>query len=363
MTKIMRMIALVTLLALALGACAAPTPEPAKPATQEPAKPAAPDPTKPAEEPKPTEVPAKPFRVAVIMPSSISDLAFSQSIYDALVGIQKEMGGPEKFEFVYSENLFKVDDAAAAIRDYASQGYDLVIAHGSQYGTSLREIAPDFPNTAFAHGTTNRTFADEGVKNVYAYEAASNEGGYVNGVMAAKLTKSKIVGIVGPIDVGDAKLYIEGFEKGVRETDPSITILKVFTGSFGDVALAREAADAHIAAGADVLIGTGQMVVGAIAAVDEQGGKVLWIGTQANQTKLAPKVIVANQVYDWQVVLREIIANVKKGQLGGQAFVITLKNKGLYMAYNEDFDRLGEVKAEAEATVKGIVEGTINAVP
>lgn len=361
MTKLVRIFALFTLLALALGACATPTPEPAQPpAAQEPA---APEPTQPAEEPKPTEVPAEPFRVAVIMPSSISDLAFSQSMYDALVGIQEEMGGPEKFEFVYSENMFKVDDAAAAIRDYASQGYDLVIAHGSQYGTSLREIAPDFPETAFAHGTTNRTFADEGVKNVYAYEAASNEGGYVNGVMAAKLTKSKIVGIVGPIDVGDAKLYIEGFEKGVRETDPSVQILKVFTGSFGDVALAREAADAHIAAGADVLIGTGQMVVGAIAAVDEQGGNVLWIGSQASQTKLAPNVIVANQIYDWKVVLREILGKIEQGQLGGEAFVVTLENKGLYMEFNEGFARLDEVKADAEAAVQGIIDGSIDALP
>ena len=303
------------------------------------------------------------LRVAVIMPSSITDLAFSQSIYDALVKIQEERGGEENFEFVYSENMFQVDDAAAAIRDFASQGYDIVIAHGSQYGTSVQEIAPDFPETVFAHGTTNRTFVDEGITNVYAYEAASNEGGYVNGVMAAKLTQSNIVGIVGPIDVGDAKLYIEGFEKGVRDTDPNIQILKVFTGSFGDVALAREAADAHISAGADVLIGTGQMVVGAIAAVEEEEGRVLWLGTQSSQTNLAPDIIVANQIYDWSVTLREILDKVENGQLGGEALLITLANEGLYMEYNEDFARLDEVRADAEAAVQGIIDGSIDALP
>ena len=98
------------------------------------------------------------FRVAVIMPSAINDLAFSQSMYDALITLQEEMGGEEAMELVYSDNMFVVDDAAAAIRDYASQGYDLIIAHGSQYGSSLREIAPDFPETSFAHGTTVDTF-------------------------------------------------------------------------------------------------------------------------------------------------------------------------------------------------------------
>jgi basic membrane lipoprotein Med (substrate-binding protein (PBP1-ABC) superfamily) len=129
--------------------------------------------------------------------------------------MQAEMGGPDKMELVYSENMFVVDDAAAAIRDYASQGYDLVIAHGSQYGSSLREIAPDFP-TSFAWGTTVRYFVDEGITNVFAYEAASDEGGYVNGVMAASSPKSNVIGVVGPIETGDAKLYIDGFVAGAQ---------------------------------------------------------------------------------------------------------------------------------------------------
>ena len=154
----------------------------------------------------------KPFRVAVVMPSAINDLAFSQSMYDALMRIQTEMGGPDKFEIVYSENMFVVEDAAAAIRDYASQGYDLVIAHGSQYGDSLQEIAPDFPKTSFAYGTTAETFDQP---NIFAYEAASQEGGYVNGVLAATLSTSNMIGVVGPIEVGDAKLYVDGFKAGV----------------------------------------------------------------------------------------------------------------------------------------------------
>jgi len=182
---------LLVLLALLISACGGPATE--APAVEEPA----------AEEPAAAEAPAeqpaaeeKPFRVAVIMPSAINDLAFSQSMYDALARIQEEMGGPDKMELVYSESMFVVDDAAAAIRDYASQGYDLVIAHGSQYGSSLREIAPDFPDTAFAHGTTVDTFVDEGISNVFAYEAASDQGGYVNGVIAGKLTKSNVIGVV-----------------------------------------------------------------------------------------------------------------------------------------------------------------------
>jgi basic membrane lipoprotein Med (substrate-binding protein (PBP1-ABC) superfamily) len=297
------------------------------------------------------------LRVAVIMPSTTTDLAFSQSMYDALLKIQDDMGGPEKMELVYSENMFVVDDAAAAIRDYASQGYDLIIAHGSQYGSSLKEIAPDFPTTAFAHGTTVDTFVDEGISNVFAYEAASEEGGYVNGVMAGKMTKSNVIGVVGPIETGDAKLYIDGFVAGVNASNPDAQVNVNYIGSFSDVALASEAASTHISAGADVLTGSAQMVVGAIGKAEENN--VLWFGTQASQTSLAPSVVVANQIYDWTVVLNDIIDQMDDEIYGGKAYVITLENGGQVIEFNPDFDLPADVKQLAEDTIQGIKDGSI----
>jgi basic membrane lipoprotein Med (substrate-binding protein (PBP1-ABC) superfamily) len=94
----------------------------------------------------------EPFRIAVIMPSATTDTAFSQSMWQALKSVQADMGGESAVELVYSENMFKVPDAAAAVRDYAGQGYNLIVAHGSQYGSFVEEIAPDFPETAFAWG-------------------------------------------------------------------------------------------------------------------------------------------------------------------------------------------------------------------
>ena len=300
------------------------------------------------------QAPAKKFRVAVVMPSAINDLAFSQSMYDALVRIQQEMGGPDKFEFVYSENMFVVDDAAAAIRDYATQGYDLVIAHGSQYGSSLQEIAPDFPKTSFAWGTTADTF---GQPNIFAYEAASQEGGYVNGVLAATLSTSDVIGVVGPIETGDAKLYVDGFKAGVLATKPNATVNVNYIGSFSDTALAAEAANTHIAAGADVMTGTAQMVVGAIGKAQE--ANALWFGTQSNQSSLAPKIVVASQVYHWEVALREIISLIKAGTLGGKSFKANLANGGEVIEFNPDYKLSADAKALADKTIQGIKDGSI----
>jgi basic membrane protein A len=296
---------------------------------------------------------AGPFKVAVVTPSAINDLAFSQSMYDALVTIQGEMG-EDNFQFVISDSMFVVDDAAAAIRDYASEDYDLILAHGSQYGSALKEIAPDFPETSFAWGTAGDTFD---IPNIFAYEAFSQEGGYVSGVLAAALTKSNVIGVVGPVEVGDAKLYVDGFVAGVKATNPDVTVNVNYTGSFSDVAMASEAAQTHIGAGADVMSGSAQMVVGAVGVAKEKG--VLWFGTQADQASLAPDIVVACQVYDWTVVVRDIISLVQEGTLGGKAYALSLENKGLVMSYNPGYDLPADIKAQGEAAAKGIVDGTV----
>ena len=140
------------------------------------------------EEPAVAEI--EPIRVALVMPSTTTDLAWSQSIYDSLVELQ-ESYGEDNFEIAFTENMFNVTDAAAAIRDYADSGYNLVIAHGAQYGTSLFELAPDFPDTSFAWGTTTNTGEEEGVTNVFAYEPRAEEGGYVTGVSGCQSDGSR----------------------------------------------------------------------------------------------------------------------------------------------------------------------------
>ena len=159
--------------------------------------------------------------------------------------------------------------------------------------------------------------------------------------------------MVGPIETGDAKLYVDGFVAGATATNPDITVNVNYIGSFSDVALASEAANTHISAGADVLTGTAQMVVGAIGVAEEN--EALWFGTQSNQTSLAPSIVVANQVYHWEVVLNEMLDLIDAGTLGGQSFVIDLANGGEVMEYNDAF----EIPAIAEETVQGIIDGSI----
>lgn len=332
-SKFTRMITLIVLVAILAAGCA--------PAAEAPAE----------------EESTQPFKVAIVMPSSITDMAFSQSMYEGLKQVQAEMGGESAMEIAYSENLFVVPDAAAAIRDYAAKGFNLVIAHGSQYGTSIEQIAPDFPETSFAWGTSLDTFQASGINNVFAYQAEAQQGGYVLGTIAALMSETGVIGETGPVDAGDAKLYIEGFQKGAEAAKPGTKVSITYTGSFSDVSLMATAAETHIAAGADMLTGSSQSVVGAIGVCKDKG--VYWFGTQWDQTSLAPEAVVASQVYDWTGIVEDMISSVQAGVMGGKAYTLTFKNGGLVIAYNEAITVPDDVKAAADAAIAGINDGTI----
>lgn len=298
------------------------------------------------------------FRVAALMPSATNDLAFSQSMYDALLAIQAELG-EDAFEFTVQDSTYIVDDAAVALRDWAASGdYQLVIAHGSQYGPIVEELAAEFTDVSFAWGTRQDTF---GMDNVYSYAAASDEGGYFNGVLAARLTETGVVGLVGPIEVGDGKLYADGFANGVASVNEEIEVNIVFIGSFSDVPLATEAAETHIANGADILTGTAQMVVGPIAVA--VANDVLWFGSDASQDDLSEDIGVAFQIYKWEVLLLDMISNIKEGILGGEYYKLTLANEGLVMEYDKDFEISEALQAIADETIAGIIAGDIVPIP
>ena len=307
--------------------------------------------TEPTTDEPTTEEPTteEPFMIAVVAPSTVSDLAWTQALADGLYRLEES----QQLELAFSESLFVVEDAGAAIRDYADQGYDLIIAHGTQYGGSIQEIAPDFPETSFAYGTSTDTFD---MPNVYAYTADAEEGGYVNGIMAAALTDAGI-GVVGPVEAGDAKLYVDGFIEGAT-AGGSTDVTATYTGSFGDVALASEAASAFVANGAGVLTGTSQSVVGAVGVAAENG--IPFFATQSNQTQLAPDLIVASHVYHFEVILDTIISQIRAGTYGGESFGLTYANGGFVLEFNDGFELDPTVKTLGEETVAAIIAGDID---
>lgn len=292
--------------------------------------------------------------IAVVLPSTKDDLSWSQGMVEGVYAVQKELG-EDKVEVAISERLGSPTDAGAAIRQYASQGYNIIIAHGSQYQAVLDEIAPDFPKTSFAYGTG---FAAH--DNVFAYDPQSQEGAYLQGIIAGKITKSNIIGIVGPIEAGDAIKYNQGFVQGVKSVNPDADVRIAYTGGFGDIAKASELAKAQIDAGADVLTGTAQQTVGAIKATAEKPG-VYWLGNDMDQSSLAPDTVLSAQVYNWKGVVMQMINFRKDGKVGGEHITLSLKSGDISLSFNSKTSSVipADVMALVDKAKADIISGAL----
>lgn len=303
-----------------------------------------------AEQPKETEK----IKIALILPSTIDDLAWSQSMYEGVQKIQEKMG-KDKVELAVSERLGKPVDAGAAIRQYATQDFDIIIAHGSQYQGVVKEVAAEFPKITFAYGT-----AFESGPNIFAYDAEAQDGAYLMGIIAAKMSKSKIVGIVGPVEAGDAIKFNKGFELGVLAADPSIKARIAYTGSFNEIVKAGEVAKTHMDSGADMLTGTSQQAVGAIKAAAGKPG-VYWFSNDMDQSNLAPDTVLASQTYDWEKIITKVIELRKQGTIGGQSMTLSYTDGTLELKYNPKLvDKIPQdVKDAVEKAKQDIISGAL----
>ncbi|HEY8875555.1 MAG TPA: BMP family ABC transporter substrate-binding protein [Desulfosporosinus sp.] len=94
--------------------------------------------------PAPEAAKTEKIRIALVLPATVDDLAWGQSMVEGLKAVQNTMG-KDKVEIATSEKLGNAVDAGSAIRQYATQGYDIIIAHGSQYQSVLTEITKRLP--------------------------------------------------------------------------------------------------------------------------------------------------------------------------------------------------------------------------
>lgn len=293
--------------------------------------------------------------IAMIFPSTIDDMAWSQSMYEGVMNLQEELGEERISEISYSENLYDAVQVGSAMREYAPN-YDIVIAHGAQYQNIVDDVARDFPDTTFAYGTSYNAMHD----NVYAYDPHAEEGAYIAGIIAAHVTESGVVGVIGPVEAGDAIKYNTGFIQGVESVDPDIEIKVGYTGSFGDTVAAREMAETQISEGADVLTGSAQQTVGAIRAAAEEEG-VYWLSTDIDQSSLAPDTVIASQSLDFKEVVRYMIEARADGVYGGEHLPLSFENGFLTYDFNEELAHLidDELQALIDETMEKIKSGEI----
>lgn len=304
--------------------------------------------------PEPAKAAPGAFKVAILLPGPADDGGWSQSGYEGLKLIEKELGA----EVAYTANVPEAESEQEKItHQYAADGFNFIIGQGGEYVTAFETVAKEFPQTRFVvvtdYAGNNKNFGAVGIR--------PEEAGYLAGVVAALKTKTNKVAYIGGEEYASGTAEVSGFEKGVKAVNPAVEVTITWVESWSDQDKAKEIALAQIAAGADVLAVDADIAGLAALEVAEQKG-IKTIGWVQDQHELAPKTMLTSVLQQVPVMLLKSATLVRQGRWEGKQYTFGLQEgvAGLAPFY-------GALTPEEEARVKqaqeDIITGKINILP
>jgi len=260
-----------------------------------------------------------------------------------------------------------------AMRAFAERGYDLIIGVGFAQGPIMQSVAKDYPNIHFAI-IDGVIFEDDGKtpkSNVASLVFKEHEGSYLAGIIAAKTTKTNVLGFVGGMDIPLIHRFEKGYEEGAKSINPNIQIVQNYVGvtdsAWNNPGKGKELSLAQIGKGADVIFtAAGNSGLGAFDAV-EQYGKVngrathFVIGVDSNQNMVKPGFVLTSMVKRVDNAVYDIVKLVTEHKFEAGFHVFGLESDGVgYVIdqYNRDLVSPEAIQA-AEDARKRIIAGQI----
>ncbi len=283
----------------------------------------------------------------MIIPGSIDDQSWNTGGYNALAKLKDDLG----VEVAYVERV-SVANVEQALRDYASQGYNLVVGHSFNYGDAIKKVAPDFPKVAFAWSQGFPPMPE----NVAAYNAPLEQSAYLSGMIGGLMTKTNKLGYIGGAETPPMVAALGGYMAGARLVNPKAEVIYTFPGVWDDVEKGKESAKAQFAAGADFMMGRGDGLAQGVLEASKEA-KVFSIGDVIDQNSLAPDLIVTSTMWDLSVALKLMLGQMADGSFKGGMFVLGMKEGATDVAPFHDLVP-ADIAAKVEAVRQQIKDGT-----
>lgn len=207
------------------------------------------------------------------------------AIHAALTSAEKE----GKIRYKHIDNLSTADEMERALRDIATnEKPNAIMGDAFAAEEAVRKVAAEFPDIPFAFGSGEKPVAP----NMSVFDNWLQDPGYLAGMLAGGMTKSNTIGVVAAMPIPEVNRIVNAFVEGAKSVNPKASFKVSFINSFFNPAEAKSAANAQIAAGADVLFAERE---GVIAAAKDANLPV--IGMMVDQHEDAPKNVVTSLLW------------------------------------------------------------------
>jgi len=289
------------------------------------------------------------FKIAFVYIGPPGDLGWTYEHDRGRKMLEEKLGA--KVETTYIENVPEGPDAARVIRQYAQQGYKMILATSFGYMDPMVEVAQEFPDVYFEHCSGYKT-AD----NMSTYFGRIYQPRYLAGIVAGKMTEKNQIGYVAAFPIPEVIRGINAFTLGVRSVNPGAEVRVVWSNTWYDPVKEREAAVALLDAGVDIIT-QHQDTTEPQKAAQERGA--LSIGYDSDMRSFVGDTVLTSPVWNWGAYYVDTIESALNGSWKSHQFWGGLKAKGGVVELADFSPRVPQgVKDIVELEKKKILDGS-----
>lgn len=246
---------------------------------------------------------ADPLKVAFVYIGPIGDAGWTYSHDLGRKAMEKALGAD--VETVFVENVPEGPESQRVFEDLARRGNQLIFGTSFGYMDQMVAAAERYPDVKFMNATGFKTGP-----NLGTYMIMADQARYLEGMVAASASKKGEIGFVAAFPIPEVLRHINSFTLGARSVNPNVTVRVVWTSTWYDPNIERQAAESLVAAGVDVLAqyqdtpATGQVA---------QEAGIKWTGFNADMSSFAPKAWLTGTVWNWGHIYIDVAKAVRDG--------------------------------------------------
>lgn len=292
--------------------------------------------------------------VAIVVAGTLGDRSFYDSSNEGLNRLVADYGvTPKVIECREDGSLYESSLVSAA------ETCDIVIAVGWQFYDALDSgLALDFPEVQFIF--IDNELSDRG-DNLMSIIYAQNEGSFLVGYIAGKLTKTNKIGVVGGQDAPTINDFIVGYEAGAKYANPDVIVEVKYAETYEDPSKGLELAKALYDGGCDIVFAVaGKTGEGVFEAAAETGNYA--IGVDSDQKYINPDVIICSMVKDVGLSIYTTVGDMESNYQGGTTWKANMATGYIGVGYGDDTmtqQVSPELKAEVADIAQKIITGEI----
>ena len=255
----------------------------------------------------------------------------------------------EELDFVkpstFIESVPEGAESARVISGLVRKGANLVFTTSFGYMDATIDVASRNKDVVFMHCSGYKT-----AENVGTYFGRMYEPRYLSGIVAGKMTKKNIIGYVAAFPIPEVIRGINAFALGVRSVNPQAEVRVVWTQTWFDPGIERDAADSLLDVGADVLA-MHQDAPATLQAAEARGAYV--IGYNSDMRKFAPNAFLTAPIWHWGALYTKLAKQVSEG---------TWKSSQIWDGMKEGLVQLADFSDKVPADVQALVAEKADAI-